>query len=283
LLDLKISRPGFWFPTIWIYLVPFSDQIGFWKTMPFWIGLIFVTFPLNYLVYGLNDYNDIYADAVNPRKGNFMFGAKASKEKLKPLLKKIAIINVPCFIILTYFSDVRMFMLLTIMVGVNIAYNFEPFRLKEKPPFEILIQVGYVLTAIFSVELNGLNPLPWQTIVYLCLFAFQAHIAGEIMDIEPDILAGKKTTATILKRKTSKLLMLTILLCESFLLWFWFNDPVLATFLGVFSVWLILDILIFFGNKPYTLKQMKLFGYAINLSAIISMIWVLYSGKLMMS
>jgi len=148
------------------------------------------------------------------------------------------------------------------------------------PPFEILIQIGYVTTAFFATELNNLEILPWQTLTYLSLFAFQAHIAGEIMDIEPDLESGKRTTATLLRRKNSKLLMLLILVLESYLVWFWFKDIVLASFLAVFAVWLILDVFIFFKDKPYTLPQMKLFGYAINLSAILSMAWVLYTGTL---
>ena len=135
-------------------------------------------------------------------------------------------------------------------------------------------------TAFFATELNNLEVLPWQTLVYLSLFAFQAHIAGEIMDIEPDLEAGKRTTATLLKRKNSKLLMLALLLLESFLVWVWFQDIVLASFLGVFALWLAFDVFVFFKNRPYTLSQMKLFGYAINLSAILSMAWVLHSGTL---
>ena len=121
-------------------------------------------------------------------------------------------------------------------------YNFEPFRIKERPPFEILIQVGYVVTVFFSTELNNLNALSWQTLIYLALFAFQAHIAGEIMDIEPDLESGKRTTATLMKRRNSKLLMLLLLFCESILVWYWFDDVVLATFLGLFSAFLVLDI-----------------------------------------
>lgn len=282
LLDLKISRPGLWFPTVWIYLVPFGNQDNFWKSWMFWLGLFFVTFPLNYLVYGLNDYNDAEADAVNPRKGNFLFGAKAPRIHLDGLLKKITLIILPFVVIFTYLSGLKMFLLLIFMVVVNIVYNFKPFRIKERPPFEIIIQVGYVTTAFFATELNNLEILPWQTLTYLSLFAFQAHIAGEIMDIEPDLASGKRTTATLLKRRNSKFLMLVILLLESFLVWVWFNDLILALFLALFSVWLVLDVFIFFKDKPYTLSQMKLFGYAINLSAILTMVWVLYSGKLLL-
>ncbi|MGB2759847.1 MAG: UbiA family prenyltransferase [Maribacter stanieri] len=281
LLDLKISRPGLWFPTIWIYLVPFGNQSEFWLNMNFWLGLLFVTFPLNYLVYGLNDYNDIDADAVNDRKGNFLFGAKASKSQLSGVLTKITILTSVFVIVFTFISGLKMFFLLLFMVVVNILYNFKPFRIKERPPFEILIQVGYVVTVFFSTELNNLDTLPWQTLVYLSLFAFQAHIAGEIMDIEPDLASGKRTTATLIGRKNSKLLMLLILVCESVLVWYWFQDIVLASFLGLFSAFMVLDIFVIFKGRAYTLSEMKLFGYLINLSALASMLWVLYSGNLL--
>lgn len=281
LTDLKISRPGLWFPTLWIYLVPFSNEVGFWKTIPFWLGLFFVAFPLNFLVYGLNDYNDQQADAVNKRKGNFLFGAKATSVQLAMIPKKVSIVILPFIILFTIMSGYTMLLLLVFMIGINILYNFKPFRLKERPPFEIFIQVGYVLTAIFCVELNQLPSIPWQTLVYLMLFAFQAHIAGEIMDIEPDIEAGKRTTATILKRKYSKLLMLLLLLVEVYILVFWFQDMVLASFLGLFSLWLVLDVFVIFKKKPYTLDQMKVFGYGMNIIAALSMAWTLYSGKLM--
>ena len=279
--DLKISRPGLWFPTIWIYLVPFSLEDEFWLQPVFWIGLLFVTFPLNYLVYGLNDYNDYTADLVNDRKGNYLFGAKSTKYQLALVPKKITFIILPFVIFFTVIAGFQMLALLVFMVLINIVYNFKPFRIKERPPFEICIQIGYVFTAFFSVLLNNLQMLPWQTILYLSLFAFQAHIAGEIMDIEPDLESGKKTTATLIGRKKTKLLMLLLLLIETYILFFWFKDFVLSTFLGCFSIWLIFDIFLFFKEKPYDLSQMKLFGYAMNISAIMSMIWILFSGKLL--
>lgn len=278
---LKISRPGLWFPTIWIYLVPFRWQDEFYLEPLFWVGLFFVTFPLNYLVYGLNDYNDMEADRVNERKGNFLFGAKASRKQLDRLPFRISLVLLPFLIYFTWISGWEMCLLLVFMIVINILYNFKPFRLKERPPFEIFIQVGYVFTVFFSIVLNDLAMISWQTIVYLSLFAFQAHIAGEIMDIEPDLRAHKKTTATVIGRRKTKLLMLAILITETFLLLYWFKDYVLSTFLGVFSVWLMLDIWIFFKEKPYTVPQMKFFGICMNIVALLSMAWVLYSGTLL--
>ncbi|MBV1924348.1 MAG: UbiA family prenyltransferase [Flavobacteriaceae bacterium] len=281
LKHLKISRPGLWFPTIWIYLVPFDLTSHFWMEPLFWVGLFFVMFPLNYLVYGLNDYNDVKADAINDRKGNYLFGARFSQNELSNIPINITIILAPFIIYFTYLSGYKMLLLLLFMVIINILYNFKPFRIKERPPFEICIQVGYVFTAFFSVVLNDLEMIPWQTILYLTLFAFQAHIAGEIMDIEPDIKANKKTTATLIGRKKTKYLMAILLISEIYILYYWFNEFVLAGFLLLFLIWLLLDVFILFKEKPYSLKQMKLFGVAMNLIALASMFWVIYSGKLL--
>ena len=233
------------------------------------------------MVYGLNDFTDGKADSLNPRKGNYLFGARFSKKQLEKVPRYIFFVMVPFLAYFAYVGGGELFILLLFMIVINIIYNYKPFRLKERPPFEILIQVGYVFTALFSILLNDLEMLPWQTLLYLTLFAFQAHIAGEIMDIDPDILAKKKTTAVLIGRKKAKFLMLFLLLFEAYILKFWFDDWVLSSFLAGFAIWLILDIFIFFKNKPYTLKQMKLFGIAINISAILSMAWVLYSGNLL--
>ena len=119
--DLKISRPGLWFPTIWIYLVPFSLEDEFWLQPIFWIGLLFVTFPLNYLVYGLNDYNDYTADLVNDRKGNYLFGAKSTKYQLALVPKKITFIILPFVIFFTVIAGFQMLALLVFMVLINIV------------------------------------------------------------------------------------------------------------------------------------------------------------------
>lgn len=264
-------------------MVPVGFQPHFWEKPLFWAGLFFVTFPLNFLVYGLNDFTDGKADSLNPRKGNYLFGARLSKKELENVPKYALFVIAPFLAFFSYIAGFEMFILLMFMIVFNIIYNFKPFRIKERPPFEILIQVGYVFTALFSILLNNFEMLPWQTLLYLTLFAFQAHIAGEIMDIEPDRVAGKKTTATLIGRKKAKFLMLLLLLIEGYILKFWFNDRVLSSFLIGFALWLLLDIFIFFKGKPYSLTQMKFFGIAINILAILSMVWVLYSGNLLHS
>lgn len=62
-----------------------------------------------------------------------------------------------------------------------------------------------------------------------------------------------------------------------------FQEFVLASFLGAFSIWLILDVFILFKDKNHSAKQMKLFALALNILALLSMIWILYSGNLLSS
>jgi 4-hydroxybenzoate polyprenyltransferase len=282
LVHLKISRPGLWFPTLWIYLLPFASSINFWERPLFWLGLIFVSFPLNYFVYSLNDFGDIAADKENDRKGNFLFGAKESKRTLQKAVSNSTILLLLFLVLFTYLSGWWMLPLLSSILVVNYIYNFEPLRLKTRPPLELLIQTGYILTGIFSIVLNDLAMLPWQTIVYLIFFCFQAHLAGEIMDIGPDKAAGKTTSAVLLGRRNSKFFMIVLLIVEVCILSFWFQDYVLAGTLAAFMLWLLLDVLFIYKNREYTLQEMKLFGYGMNAIGFASMLWILWSGRLLM-
>lgn len=163
----------------------------------------------------------------------------------------------------------------------NYIYNFKPWRIKTRPPFELAIQTGYILTAVFSSYLNDVAQIPWQTVIYLSFFCFQAHLAGEIMDLDPDLKANKRTTANTIGRVKAKLLMFLIILIEVYILSFWFRDYVLASVLGVFGIWLLVDVFIVYRNRKYTLSEMMLFGYGMNAVGIGSMLWMLKTAKLL--
>lgn len=278
---LRVSRPGLWFATIGMYLIPFSLYSRFWDNHLFWIGLFFVTFPLNFLVYGLNDFTNGKANSLNPRKGNFLFGAKLTKEEQKNLPWRICIVDIPILAYFFYAGGTDLFILVLFMFVVNILYNYKPFRLKDRPPLDILMQVGYVFVVLLSILLNDTPMLPWQTFIVLAIMAFAAHLAGEIMDIESDSLAKKKSTAILLGRKRAKYLLAALLLFEAFVLVVWFGDWVLGLLMATAFLWLLLDVFVFFKVKPYTPKQVRLFGISINILAYGTIFWVLYSESLL--
>lgn len=278
---LKVSRPGLWFATIWLYLLPTGQMQMIWEEELFWLGFIYVCFPLNFLVYGWNDIADREIDQINPRKGNYLFGAKGSKEQLASLWKVILIVQllfIPFFI---YLDGAKMLLLFTGLLLVNALYNWPKHGLRSKPPWELLCQFGYLLVVPFSIWLNDTQALPALTYVYLLLFAIQSHLMGEVMDIVPDKAAGRKTTATLLGMKSTKLLIIAVVSAEVTLLFLVFKTYIFGGLLLMGLVWLLLDLFLIFKTKTYTMGQMKLFGYGSNAIALASMIYVWYSGVLL--
>lgn len=277
---LKVSRPGLWFATGWLYLLP-TSRMEIWNSTEFWLGFLYVTFPVNFLIYGWNDIVDREIDLKNPRKDNYWFGARGSEQQLDSLWKTILIVQLPFFLLFSYREGWKMIILFLGFALINWLYNLPKNGLRSKPPWELVCQLGYLLIVPLSILLNNTTPLPWQTYLYLLLFAFQSHLIGEIMDIAPDKLAGRHTTATRFGMKRTKLLIIGIVFLEVSLLFFVFNEYIFGGMLAMGLLWLIVDLVVVFKTKIYTVNQMKLFGLVSNIVAVCSMAYVWYSGCLL--
>lgn len=277
---IMTSRPGLWFATLWLYLLPCSQMSEIWNSPAFWIGLVYVTFPLNFLIYGWNDVVDYEADQVNPRKNTFLFGARGNKDQLERLWLPILIVQLAFIPFLFYFIGIKFLWLLLGIVSINWLYNLPEKGLRNTPPLELLCQVGYLLIVPLSMYLNNTTSMSVMAFVYLVLFAMQSHLMGEVMDLEPDLKSGKRTTATVIGRRATKWLIITIVLLEIIIVSYFFKEWIFSGMLGLGFLWLLLDVLMIYRNKAYSLSEMKLFGYASNLIAITSMIYVWYSGCL---
>lgn len=194
LLCLKVSRPGLWFQTLWLYLLPTAQNIHYLQSYDFWLGFLYVLFPLNFLVYGLNDMADWKIDQKNPRKDSYLFGAKIRPKDFKFLLGTMLCTQVPFWILILLRQEKLGYIFLAILI-VNILYNLPKWGLRSHPPFELLNQLGYLLLLPFSIMLNQTATLPWPTFCYLVLFCTHSHLMGEIMDVVPDKQTGRKTSA----------------------------------------------------------------------------------------
>lgn len=278
---LKISRPGLWFVTLWLYLLPTSQMEQIWVSNIFWYGFFYATFPLNFMVYGWNDMVDIDTDQINPRKDSFWFGAKGTATQLKAIWKPILFVQILFVPFLIYQIGIPFLGLMFLFVLINGLYNLPKNGLRSRPPLELLCQVGYLMIVPFSMLLNDLPSLPWLTYVYLLLFAWQSHLIGEVMDIIPDQKAGRNTTAILLGMKKTKLLIIAIVSLEVLLLFYAYEDYVFGGLLALAIVWLLIDLFLVFKTATYTLTQMKLFGLLSNLIALFSMGYVWYSGCLL--
>jgi 4-hydroxybenzoate polyprenyltransferase len=193
-LDLvRISRPGWWLVSVWLYVSPTGGKWAVFDSPMFWIGLVYVVFPINVLVYGVNDYTDVKIDKDNDRKGNFFFGAKCSPAQLRSLPTIIVlIVAMPLFCLIVpmvakfyvskYIELLPWYMLwLILAVGVNLVYNVEPLRLSSNGPFEIpTVIFGQSLVTIFSCMVNDLSLPPLRYWVHLCFLVGRTQLWTEV-------------------------------------------------------------------------------------------------------
>ncbi|MGH1338059.1 MAG: UbiA family prenyltransferase [Aureispira sp.] len=281
LFYLKVSRPGLWFATLWLYLLPTSQMTELSTSWVFWYGFFYVCFPLNFLVYGWNDIVDHETDALNPRKDSFWFGARGSKAQLKVLWRAILFSQILFFPLLLWIGGWKVGLFLLLFTIINGLYNLPERGLRSHPPLELLCQVGYLLVVPLSIWINNLEGLPWQTYLYLFLFAMQSHIMGEVMDIVPDKKAGRTTTGTILGTRKTKVLIIGIVFLEVALLFSIYQEYIFGGLLAIGLVWLLLDVFFIYKEKQYSILEMKLFALLSNVVAVISMIYVWWSGCLL--
>jgi 4-hydroxybenzoate polyprenyltransferase len=276
---LQVSRPGLWSTTALFYLMPLGHA-DFLHSRTLWLGLFYVLFPLGFLLYGVNDIVDAEADRLNPRKGTFLFGSLGAAEQLAALRWKIAAVQIPFLIVFLVLIGPRIFVWFAALLLAVVLYNAPRFGWKSHPPFDVLIQASYLLVFVLSSWLNGASQLPWQTFLFGAMFAMHSHIFGEVMDIEPDRLSGRRTTATLIGAGRSKLLIAGFLCVETALVYVFFGDLVIAGFLGFGAVWFLLDALLIWRNRPYSPTAMRLFMWGWNAAALLGMYWNRAHGSL---
>ena len=251
-----------------------------WDDWIFWMGLVYVTFPLNFFVYGWNDIVDHPIDKANPRKDTWLFGARASLDQLKKVPVPMVLVQVP---FLTFFLLVDLVAgLITIagIFGVNFLYNDRRVALRSRPPFDLINPLGYLILLYLGVWLNQTLWVPWQAVVYLGMFCMHAHLMGEVMDYYADKASGRTTSVVRLGMQLSKILIIVMVVAETVLVWWAFADFWLTGFLLVVLLWLLLDLLVLYREGEYTPSQYKLLGVFINISGYGSISYLWLSGSL---
>ncbi len=274
---LKASRPGLWFPTVWLYLLPLAGRdLG--ATPAFWVGLFAVCFPLNLVVYGWNDLVDRETDRLNPRKDSWLFGARGTDAQLDHLPRALALVGGGTLLALAAVGGAAVLLVGAAIAAFCWAYNHPTRGLRGRPPADLLCQVGYLLTVALSCVVNHAPAPGWATWAYLALFCAQAQLIGEVMDIAPDRAAGRVTTATVLGSSRTRTLLIGVVAGECVLLATVFHDLVFAGGMLALLVWLVLDRLVLFPSGTYTVRQMKLLGLGGNVAAVASMAYVQATG-----
>ncbi len=189
---IEISRPVLWINTIGTTVVGMwlAGYLWDWRVLPI---LIWVTFPFNLLIYGINDIFDQETDNINARKGGYE-GAHIFPNEVKPIWITTVLTNVPFLI---YFALTLPWQATAWMVAYALFFTFysaPPLRFKARKYLDALSNTDYAFPLAFVPLALGVEP-NWWLVAGLMAWSVAKHAYDAIQDIPQDSDTGIVTTA----------------------------------------------------------------------------------------
>lgn len=261
---LVISRPVAWASTALAYLVGIGSFSNF--TVLSIVELLFMLFPINFIVYGLNDVYDRKSDKINPNKDDFQ-GAKIRSSEIR-LIKNLSISLSIIFIVISVLSgNIEHILMAATIILLVFIYSAPPLRIKARPFIDSLFAaIGYSMPILLAFTLhNSLLQIPSEYFLFL-IPLIAGHSLYALRDEEYDRKAGAKTTAVFLGRKKILLLICAIYLLPIIIFSSLFlnNLFVLAIFLNsiLFVTFMLIANL---KSKNYVLILAACIFFSVNL------------------
>ncbi len=189
---IEISRPVLWINTIGTTVVGMwlAGYLWDWRVLPI---LIWVTFPFNLLIYGINDIFDQETDNINARKGGYE-GAHIFPNEVRPIWNTTVLTNVPFLI---YFAITLPWQATAWMVAYSLFFTFysaPPLRFKARKYLDALSNTDYAFPLAFVPLALGVEP-NWWLVIGLMAWSVAKHAYDAIQDIPQDSDTGIVTTA----------------------------------------------------------------------------------------
>lgn len=275
---IKVSRPGFWPTQLWFFILPFAG-LDMFETPAFWLGASYVCFPLGLLLYGWNDIGDAHTDAENPRKDSWIFGGRPDEPMRRRLPWIITAVQLPFLVAFVAIAGPKMLGWFAAVLATNAAYNNLGF--KARPVLDVLNQVGYVLVFVLASWLCDVPQLNPAAMVFSALFAMLSHVFGQLMDLDQDRDAGRRSTAVVLGARPTKALLVLLLSVEAVIAWRWFSAWYVPVFMGLGAAFFAADALA--GPSRYPVSFTKVFFIGWNLVVLTTMHFVWRFGIFQLS
>ena len=240
------------------------------ESIPFWAGSIYVCFPLGLLLYGWNDIGDAESDRLNPRKDSWLFGARPDEKMRLRLPWLMAAIQMPFVIAFCILAGPKMLGWFLAVLATNAAYNQLAF--KQIVVLDLINQVGYLLIFVLASWLCDVPQLSMPAMIFSALFAMQSHLFGQLMDIDEDRIAGRRSTAILMGVVRAKWLLTLIMVAESMIAFKYFRGWYVAIFMLVGAAFFFVDSLR--GPQRYPTIFLKSFFVCWNMIVIGTMYFV---------
>ncbi|KAF4719564.1 hypothetical protein FOZ62_010688 [Perkinsus olseni] len=227
---LKLSRPILWLGVLPYYLFPLGGRLDLLATWRFWLGLLYFTFPVSIMTFGINDMADTDLDKYNPSKMVQYYGNQATESELLGLWKVILVSNmIPlCIISITTADWISFPMYFAMALSLNILYNLKPFALARKAPWDLLFApAGFLVVVSFACRLHQVPQPNTGPCLFYISSALTSHMLGELSDVDYDAPYGKRTTAVAIG-KTYTCVFIGALILVQFLILTPLANPFMA-------------------------------------------------------
>jgi 4-hydroxybenzoate polyprenyltransferase len=182
--------------------------------------LVFLTFPLSVLIYGLNDVYDYASDTQNTERSTV--GGMVLTPKHHPLVLRAAgsILVLSCGLALLSFSLITLLLMLLIVLACYL-YSVPPFRIKSRPIVDALFSGFCCVIPIYALGFTRIAPVSAfpREIFLLAVLAVALHMYLSIRDYTADKLVGDTTTTVLLGKRATAVLVAT-LTCFSGMAWY---------------------------------------------------------------
>jgi len=224
LLLVKTSRPPLWIALPLVFCMGLAyGQRGltdpsFRFTPLIILQMCLLSFPICLFTFGLNDIHDHVSDQMNPRKKGIE-GVRLETRHHR--MVKIAALGVGIVFLGVSAATVNLlnvFFAVTILC-LSYVYSAPPWRLKTKPPFDVVSAGILGFFAPFALGysfVDNATALPLQAYYFTCC-VMGFHAFSTIMDHDVDELIGDRTFSVAYGKRAAALFPAIIFLCSLFI------------------------------------------------------------------
>lgn len=201
---IKISRPRFWIYTFGPFILPIAlyQNLNNQNILNTVVLGLFLLFPANLLIYGINDIYDYETDKLNHKKDGYESKIENNKQKINKLILKIVLFNLPFILYAFIFLPKIALIYLMIFLITSWQYSAPPLRAKAIPFVDSFISgILYIMPAGISFGFLINQQIPTQAILAGIIWSISMHAYSAIPDINADKLAKIKTGATTLGKQ----------------------------------------------------------------------------------
>jgi lycopene elongase/hydratase (dihydrobisanhydrobacterioruberin-forming) len=202
------SRPRFWVYISGPFLIVLPlvyQNLDTHNFALYVVFLMYMTFPANLLVYGINDIYDYETDILNTKKDSYE--KRLSKKMHGHVLLFVLLTTIP-FLLYAYVKTGQpAFQMLSLFVVCAWQYSAPPLRAKAIPFVDSIVSaLIYVLPGACAWSLTTGSYPSILPLIAGFLWSYAMHLYSAVPDIAPDTKADITTGATVLGTRGSLVL-----------------------------------------------------------------------------